>query len=481
MGDSAVLGLTRHAASRPAHKTFRVLRMAAIAAAVLATLCSVETSVFVAVGTGAALGSEGTAVAPLPGTPVATRNHHSATRDLASHSLVIGVPGSDELASPSLALSSLPTHNQTATAERIAEREKPRYPWNCMSRPGTGPHQLLGILLVGKADTSTIGDWLHRHHGLFEMLVAIDGSESHSVRRLLENYPNVRRLEESEALKTANVARITDQTIRKPAMAILGNPVGCWVMVCHPDEFWVVDPRELTRHVAAKNGTDDKAPYNVISLSVLTASPLESEYHQSVRGFGNRVSFPDPRVGSDGTGDAFHIMDVSRFTSRHHKRYKEERFVLWEEGMRWGTGHSKTVPKHMPNGGQRTFLSDEYFYVHFKMHDFGSAALGAAVNESTGRFVRSGLNTGLKAASHKGWRGTFLDETEPDRVSRFPPEPLSSAIDERCDSLRKAATSDPVSPTQGRGFGIPLCTLPWNVDASFRGRQRVSATERLGG
>ena len=414
-----------------------------------------------------------------------------------------------------------------------------RNQWKCMSQQEDQDqdqqHQqlLLGILLVGKADVLTIKDWLHRHNALFEMLVAIDGSESDYVKKLLISYDNIQRLDETIVMQNVTRSKITDQTIRKPAMAILGNPVGCWIMICHPDEFWVIDPRQLTQHVnnntnvniSSTSGTgaavyEREYQYNVISVTVITASPMESKYHQQVKDLSEQQrqqmldhDNSDSGDNTDVYGTSFHIMDVSIFTSSYsNKRYKEERFVLWEDGMRWGTGHSKVVPKHIPNGGQRTFLTDGYFFVHFKMHDFGSyhsyrgttavATIGSSnsntivathvVNETTGKFIHSKLNTGLKPKSKYGWRGTFLDVTEPNKIRKYPPETLTSAIEKQCQSLKISSSSSssssssllpsssssslPSSSNSNSNSTQPAtteynpfvsCVLPWNVDAAF--------------
>lgn len=370
-------------------------------------------------------------------------------------------------------------------AENVAlypmEIDPAAFQWKCMSRPPPPsspllwwgrpppPPQLLGILLVGKADLYTVGAWLHRHHALFERLVAIDGTESPAVAQILFRYDNVFRVAEKDLNLTAS--QISDQTLRGPAMHFLGNPVGCWILISHPDEFWVLDPREVAARTSYRErwrttwwwkltpwgcctGIDQRQTHNVIRLSVLTASPMESDYRGAVKtleGVGKQLrkeaSIPD----------SFHIMTISNWTharnSTKNKHYEETRFVQWEDGMRWGTRHSLVVPEHMPNGERRDSQHDAFF-VHFKLHDFSP---GALLEKKRGRthtqFANSKLRTGLHVQGD-GWHGYFLDVSDPEEVERFPPLPLEEGIHDKCNKrwLRRQRLK---------------CVLPWNAEASF--------------
>jgi hypothetical protein len=305
------------------------------------------------------------------------------------------------------------------------------------------PPGLLGILLVGRADIYTIKGWLHRHVRIFDRLVIIDGSYSTFVKNEVTRYNNTVLIPE----ETLNLTSVNDQTLREPAMTALGNPVGSWIMICHADEFWTIDPRLLvqeTEHI------DVNRTLNLLRLRVLTASPLESEYKRVVQ----RLDSQENAL------ESFHIMDVSNLA--HNKNgtsalaqqsYFENRFFRWEEGMKWGSRNAWVVPEFNPKNYTRKVFRTAFF-VHFKLHDFAPSAFAPSVSNKQGfRFSNSRLPTGLRNNSDEGWMGTFLDESFPVQLKRFPPRSIVSALSEVCTTYH-----DPLWP----------CVLPWTADASFK-------------
>lgn len=297
--------------------------------------------------------------------------------------------------------------------------------------------QLLGILLVGPADIYTIKDWLHRHVRIFDKLVVIDGSRKTFVKDEIQKYSNTFVLPED----TLNLTSITDQTLRKPAMTVLGDPVGSWIMVCHADEFWTIDPRRLVYENSRKN-----TKLNLLRVRVLTASPLESKYSKEIRKLDANKEY---------LAHGFHIMDVSNLAHNKNgtsdlarRSYFENRFFKWETGMAWGDRNHLVIPEHNPWNYSRHVFRNA-FYVHFKLHDFSPSAL-----EGDGSvFANSKLNTGLHNNSDEGWMGSFLDKTFPDKLELFPPEPIETALHYSC-----TIEGDPHWP----------CELPWTTEASFQ-------------
>jgi hypothetical protein len=295
--------------------------------------------------------------------------------------------------------------------------------------------QLLGILLVGRADIYTIKDWLHRHVKIFDKLVIVDGSYSNFVKDEVSKYNNTILLSE----ETLNLTNITDQTLRKPAMTVFGDPVGSWIMLCHADEFWTIDPRRFVYENIQRSER-----LNLLRMTVLTASPLESEYTKEVQKLD---------LNKEYLADGFHIIDVSNLAHNKNgtsdlarRNYFENRFFRWEEGMKWGDGNHLVIPQYNPRNYTREVFRTA-FYVHFKLHDFSSSALNGSA------FANSQLQTGLHNNSEEGWMGTFLDESFPDQLKRFPPQPIESALYDICTN-----GGDPRWP----------CELPWTVDASFK-------------
>ena len=249
---------------------------------------------------------------------------------------------------------------------------------------------------------------------------------------------NIYRIEE----KSLNLSFVNDQTLRSPAMKILGNPIGAWIMICHVDEFWIMDPRRLIRKTLG-----DNPKINLIRPRILTASPLESEYKKAVREIEK-----DPTLVSNGL---FHIQNVSKWV--HHPSapsglgrmgYSENRLFCWQEGMQWGTQtHSWVVPDRSPGYSKRRIG----VVVHFKLHDFSSNAFTYnSLNRTV--FSHSKLQTGLTNSTwNEGWLGYFLDISLPKSLETFPPQSLDTVLADIC-----------VFPKYSS-----LCTINWNIGSTF--------------
>ena len=292
------------------------------------------------------------------------------------------------------------------------------------------PQQLLGILLVGKADVLLVHDWLVRHVAIFETLVAIDGTSNAYVQQQLSNYPNVIRIDE----RSLNLPHVNDQLLRAPAMEYFdkGNPIGRWIMICHADEFWMIDPRQIVHQV-------DPIQHNAIRMPVLTASPMESDYFQQVQQLQAQLSTSITATQEsepDVAYSNFHIMEVSKWAHNPNgtselatRKYRETRFVHWEKGMAWGDRRAMVIPEHVPGGKYKTLHLNAATYVHFKLHDFAANALSGGF-----RFANSNLMTGVHNNSDEGWMGTFLDISFPKQLERYPPQLVQDAILEFCQT-----------------------------------------------
>lgn len=303
--------------------------------------------------------------------------------------------------------------------------------------------QLLGIMIAGKADVFSISDWLFRHHRLFDKLAIVDGSKSNYIEGLAQNYKNVAVLKE----ENFNLTIISDQTLRAPAMTVLGNPIGSWIMICHADEFWTIDPRRVVMENEREQAwTSSRRQFNILRFKVVTASPYESRYKQEIENIKN-----DPSYWQDGR---FHIMQVSNMshglksTSSLVRNYMESRIFKWQDGMAWGTRNSLVVPEHIPMGQKIRYYGDAFF-VHFKLHDFSP---DGGYEGDSGSFKNSNLQTRVYDERAEGWMGTFLDISYPEKVVQFPPRSIESAVLERCLEF---------------GNRRWPCELGWNVNASF--------------
>jgi hypothetical protein len=284
---------------------------------------------------------------------------------------------------------------------------------------------LLGILVTA-GDHHYIDDWLQRHINLFETLVVIDGSplDDYYVQETCKKYPTVKFLKETEL----NITAVTDQTVRAPAMKYFGdNPIGRWILICHADEYWTVDPRTIIQ--ATKN-------VNIIRFPVMTASPMESEYLQTIEKWKNRTDYWN-----------FDIRQVSKWAAHPDskvERNRETRIFQWVHGgMKWGTKHSKVTPEFHPKPIEKTVSASPY--VHYKMSDFSPKAVkkwngesidtnktGIPVSNDTAALI-VGRNPGrLRTGLHKaleGWRGAFLDLSDPKGYEKLPPHRIEKEIE----------------------------------------------------
>jgi hypothetical protein len=297
------------------------------------------------------------------------------------------------------------------------------------TQPELGPSDMLLLgILVTAGDHHYIDDWLQRHINLFQTLVVIDGSplDDYYVKETCKKYPTVKFLKEAEL----NIPNVTDQTVRAPAMKYFGdNPVGRWILICHhADEYWTVDPRTIIQ--AMKK-------VNLIRFPVMTASPMESDYLQTINKWENRTDYWN-----------FDIREVSKWAA-HPKskveRHFETRIFQWlDGGMKWGTRHSKVTPEFNPNPIQKVVHAS--VYVHYKMSDFSPKAVkkwngetidtnktGIPVSNDTAALIvgrnPGKFKTGLHKEALEGWRGAFLDLSDPKGYEKLPPHRIEKEIE----------------------------------------------------
>ena len=149
--------------------------------------------------------------------------------------------------------------------------------WAQLSRAAdetpNGSPRIFGIM-VTRSDYWVMHTWLATHAWQFEKLVILDGtSESHSqfVEAAASMYDNVIYVNEKDVELPE---RITDNSLRGVAWSLLPNHedmIGSWVVVAHPDEFFIV-------------------PFACISMTPLISggvtpmpSPVHSTFHMSKR------------------------------------------------------------------------------------------------------------------------------------------------------------------------------------------------------
>lgn len=126
-------------------------------------------------------------------------------------------------------------------------------------------------LMITRNDMPIIDRWIARHAVLFEKIAVVDGSDGDETANYCRRVENVLYCRDPEP-------PITDQTLRATGWALLDGLVrqGDWVMLCHPDEFYIHDPREFL-----------SVRHPVIRWAALHVLPHTSEKEAWARGEAN--------------------------------------------------------------------------------------------------------------------------------------------------------------------------------------------------
>ena len=316
-----------------------------------------------------------------------------------------------------LASSSILRHDRVITDQPT--KTEPHFP-----RPPM-PVPLLGLMTTA-GENWMLGDWLHRHATLFVKLVVVDrafGADHALTRSLCAAYVNTFVIQQKE-----DDPGDRGQAVRMLAMQVLGNPVGSWILLVHPDEWYLMDPRQVAEHVEA---IDPRA--NVVVWQPEWMMPTREEWYRITRdpekfyvsSEGRQWS---PTGGKPHTPSAasaeFHVLNELR-TADGNYRMCEERLFRWCQGCEWvpasrfpnGSSTASTIgmtPLTFPK--KRTFgpmgqsyqecINQEHsamWYLHFKIHRF-DRQFAARLNGSSVRrhdakgklFENSGWQTGLE-------------------------------------------------------------------------------------
>jgi hypothetical protein len=107
--------------------------------------------------------------------------------------------------------------------------------------------KLFGIMIT-KDDDLIIGPWLNKHSNLFEKIAVVDGSTTDYTKNLTKKFSNIIYCRDPDS-------HITDQTLRHEGWQHLKPfiSLGDWIFLCHPDEFYVHDPRAVLNFLNNSN------------------------------------------------------------------------------------------------------------------------------------------------------------------------------------------------------------------------------------
>jgi hypothetical protein len=97
-------------------------------------------------------------------------------------------------------------------------------------------------LMITRNDMPILERWFERHSHLFEAIAVVDGSDDDNTEQLCSKIPHVLHRRDP-------APPLTDQTLRAAGWEMIASSVshGDWVMLCHPDEFYIHDPRCFLR------------------------------------------------------------------------------------------------------------------------------------------------------------------------------------------------------------------------------------------
>ena len=361
---------------------------------------------------------------------------------------------------------------------------------------------LFGIMATA-GELWVLSDWLRRHAALYTKLVVVDGANDAvhaTTRRLCAAYGNVVLLRQPKEMN------VTDQSVRWLAMSVLGDPIGSWIHLAHPDEFYLIDPRQVAAHA---EWADPLA--NVILWRPEWAVPTEEVWQWLTS---REASYFDLRDSDGGRWMAngshqtssssreFHIMDQVRHVDGNY-RMCEERMFRWCQGCKYlPESHHVVTPAHFPNKRPFGPMAANYqacirqelnapWYIHFKVHRF-EPAFAAALNQSK-VFSNGGFKTGLEWSGGVGgyYRqprrrvGHALSITpiavnvkeflrkRCNTVGRLVKYQLSHGENNRTtmkqtivDSAKVASLDSEEQAQMVRRY--PGCDVPWKVGATFK-------------
>ena len=362
---------------------------------------------------------------------------------------------------------------------------------------GRNAVSLLGIMATA-GELWVLGDWLLRHAALYSKLVIIDGANDavHNVtRRICAPYGNV------ILIRQPALTNVTDQSVRWLAMSALGDPVGSWIHLAHPDEFYLIDPRQVVAHVEwadpLANVINWRPEWAVPTADVWNRLTNHTASYFNIRDGDGRHWYTNGTRHTSSSSREFHIMQELRHVDGNY-RMCEERMFRWCQGCKWlPERHGIVTPALFPNKRPFGPMGESYqgciklefnapWYIHFKVHRF-EPAFAAALRRSKA-FSNSGLKTSLE------WSGGVGDyyQQAPKKVGhRLFIAPIAVNVEEfvreRCEKVGRlveykqhpegkaiiqsiAAEENAFRSglTKERTMRYPGCQLPWQLGAAFK-------------
>ena len=210
-------------------------------------------------------------------------------------------------------------------------------------------------IMVTRADYWVMQTWLAIHVWQFERLVILDGTRDEKQSELIQTaastYENVVYANERDVEMPA---QSTDNSLRGLAWSMIANEIniGSWVVVVHPDEFYLHKFADL----AAKA---DAEGFNGISFVTLYAMPYSKDAEHLEIGI------------REGVAD-FNILDRVRYCQSDWTWLEQRMHKYDNVHQHWGTAHAYTRPEHFPDPREAHWRG---WYIHYKVHNFDADAL----------------------------------------------------------------------------------------------------------
>ncbi len=227
-------------------------------------------------------------------------------------------------------------------------------------------------LMVTRSDYWVMHTWLAVHAWQFEKLVILDGttdadysSRVESQAKLYENvvYANERKL--------SVPMPVTDNTLRGLAWSLMPNAseaLGHWIVVAHPDEFYLQRFSDLANQAEAQGA-------NALSMNILYALPYAND----------RLHLED---GVQAAYQDFNILYRVRYCLSDYSFLENRMYKYESQDILWGNRHALTRPEHFPAMREANFTG---WYVHYKLHNFdvGAVTSNGKVAHSTWSHIGS--------------------------------------------------------------------------------------------
>ena len=241
----------------------------------------------------------------------------------------------------------------------------------------------------------------------------------------------------------------TDNTMRSLAFSMLNQQevLGHWVVIAHPDEFYVETFSDIGRRA-------DLEFANIVQFEIWYAVPYFADHENLEAGI---------RLGPQ----SFNILSRVKYCVPSYYFTEERMFKYTSNNVRWGTASNLVTPEYFPN---RKDFSKHPKYIHYKIHNFDKGVIG-----DDGQFHDSMWSiipqNEMKTKAH-GTMYSLLDDGEGVRCSDLV-ESYCDAPGIRCGTISRLNFTENEEHEILKYYTPKNLTIPIEPSACKRSKMRV--------